>query len=67
MPAGKSADKLGSRMGVGESLEILCPVLFISSFFASAIKMQDGSELKIEYHISRSCVSRPLVHSQSTL
>ena len=45
MPAGKSADKLGSRMGVGESLEILCPVLFISSFFASAIKMQDGNEL----------------------
>ena len=28
MPAEKSADKLGSRMGVGERLEILCPVLF---------------------------------------
>lgn len=28
MPADKSADKLGSRMGVGERLEILCPVLF---------------------------------------
>jgi hypothetical protein len=28
MPAEKSADKLGSRIGVGESLEILCPVLF---------------------------------------
>lgn len=28
MPADKSADKLGSRIGVGERLEILCPVLF---------------------------------------
>ena len=28
MPADKSADKLGSRLGVGERLEILCPVLF---------------------------------------
>lgn len=28
MPADKSADKLGSRTGVGERLEILCPVLF---------------------------------------
>ena len=31
MPAEKSADKLGSRMGVGERLEILCPVLFANS------------------------------------
>ena len=29
MPAEKSADKLGSRMGVSESLEILCPVLLL--------------------------------------
>ena len=31
MPADKSADKLGSRMGVGERLEILCPVLFANT------------------------------------
>lgn len=31
MPADKSADKLGSRIGVGERLEILCPVLFANN------------------------------------